>query len=229
MISLILYVHESASEAVYLDALSALDVECTVVHNFKELYRQRSTQTYSGLLVDIVSSIKATVADRSALKELMEVYPALRLRWDPESGDIRTLMIGAGPGQNISIAQFVNDYCSAFYPQALRLYQRQSLHCSVLCSVYPQMPDGANKRTITVDLSVGGCFLYSPYILEVGTALWLRFVDFADNTPIKVEVVWCREWGNTMKIPGAGVRFVQINAAQIKEIEALVNGGGGEE
>ncbi|OQY18735.1 MAG: hypothetical protein B6I36_06265 [Desulfobacteraceae bacterium 4572_35.1] len=220
---------ESAAEPVYLDAIASLDAECVIVRNFKELYQLHSARAYSGLLVDIVSSIKASTEDRAVIKELMEVYPSLRLRWDPESGEIRTLMTGAGVGQKISIAQFVDSYCTSFTPQALRLYQRREIHCSVLCSVYQQMPDSASERTVTVDLSVGGCFLYFSYSLDVGTTLWLRFVDFADNTPIKVEVVWCRDWGKSMKMPGAGVRFIQISEKQLQEIAYFVDGAGIEE
>lgn len=224
MIKLLLYVHESAAESIYLELLAAINVECEVVHSFPSFYQQASGAEYSGFLVDIVSSIKASPFDREVIKELMEVYPSLRMRWDPKSGEVRTLMTGAGVGQKISIANFVNFYCSVFQVRAMRLHSRNIINCNVLWSVHPQMPDEESKRTVTVDISTGGCFLYSAYTIEVGSVIWLRFVDLGDNSPMKFQVLWCREWGYSTKMPGWGGKFLQVSTEQLAEIAALMEG-----
>ncbi|MEA3465361.1 MAG: PilZ domain-containing protein [Thermodesulfobacteriota bacterium] len=222
MIKLLLYIHDSEIGKKYLNALSLKDVECEVVHSFELFYKHVLGHSYSGLLVDIVSSIRASVADREVLKELMEVYPSLRLRWDPESGDIRTLLTGAGAGQKISIDHFIKTYCLLFHPRALRLQCRKEIHCNVVYSVCAEMPEEATQRTVTLDLSVGGCFLISSHCLARGSVLFLRFLELDDNTPIKVEVQWCREWGKSMNVSGVGVRFLEIQPGQREEIVAMV-------
>ncbi len=226
---LLLYVHESAPETVYLDLVSSLNVECEVVHSFVSFYQQAiGVTTYNGFLVDIVSSIKAPPFDRVVIKELMDVYPSLRLRWDPKSGEVRTLMTGAGVGQKISIAYFVTTYCGAFTDRALRLRPRQNINCSVAWSAHAQMSDEESSRTVTVDISVGGCFLYSADTIEVGSTIWLRFVDLVDNSPIKFQVLWLIEWGQSNKMPGWGGKFLCISDAQLAEIGALIEGGSGD-
>ena len=224
MVKLLLYVHDSEIGKKYLNTLSLKDVECEVVHSFELFYEQALGHSYSGLLVDIVSSIRASSSDREVLKNLMEVYPSLRLRWDPEHGDIRTLMTGAGAGQKISIDHFVKTYCLSFHSRALRLQYRKEIHCNVLCSVYGEMPDDSTQRTITLDLSVGGCFLFSTHRVAKGSLLFLRFLELVDNTPIKVEVQWCREWGKSMNVCGFGVRFLEMQPDQREEIVAMIDG-----
>jgi len=225
---LLLYVHESAAETVYADLITSLNVECEVVRSFADFYQRSVGAAYSGFMVDIVSSIKAPPFDRVVIKELMDVYPSLRLRWDPKSGEVRTLMTGAGAGQKISIAYFVSAYCADFTPRALRLRPRKNINCSVVWSVHPQMPDEDIKRTVTVDISAGGCFLYSAYSIEIGTILWLRFVDLVDNAPIKFQVLWLIEWGRSTMMPGWGGKFLHISDAQLAEISALIEGESGD-
>jgi|GEM_PF-764878 len=223
MVKLLLYVHDLEIAQIYLKLAAEVNIECEVVHSFEEFYKKHQAQPYSGLLVDIVSSIRASTFDRATLKDLMAVYPSLRLRWDPAGGDMRTLMTGAGAGQKVSLEQFVVTYCRLFTPRALRLHCRKELHCSVLCSVYGDMPEDSIERTVTADVSVGGCFLYSSHCLTKGTTLWLRFIDLVDNTPIQVEVVWCREWGKTTRLPGVGVKFLKIRDEQRQEFGAMVD------
>ncbi len=222
MINLLLYVHGAELQARYMDSIKLLDIKCEVINSFDEFYGHAAGNKYSGILVDIVSSIRASACDRDALKGVMEVYPTLRLRWDPEAKDIRTLMSGAGVGQKISIEYFVNTYCSVFHPQALRLQRRQVVYCSVVSANNADIAIADTLRTIIADISVGGCFLYSAYPIAIGTVLWLRFVDMVDDTPIKCEVMWGREWGKTKMIPGAGLKFVEITDEQAVEIDCLM-------
>lgn len=223
MAKLLLYVHDSDIEKIYLDLANASGMDCDVVHSFDEFYAQDSGVSYCGLLVDIVSSIRASQFDRESLKSLMDVYPSMRLRWDSAGGDIRTLMTGAGVGQKISLEQFFTRYCRLFFARPVRSSRRRVINCNVLSSVYVEMPEETTTRTVTSDISVGGCFLYSSNCLTSGTILWIRFIDLVDNSPIQVEVVWCREWGKTMSLPGVGVKFVSIKDGQRQELAALVD------
>lgn len=224
MLKLLLYVHDQELQQRYLQVLPTQGVTCEVVSSFEEFFKQSETVPCSGVLLDIVSTIRANPFDRDVIKELLEVYPSLRLRWDPATGDIRTLMTGAGPGQNVSIESFISTYCSAFTPRSLRMRQRKNIHCNVLYSPHDQMAKEVSQKTVTMDLSDGGCFLFMPQNMAVGERLWLRFLELMDNTPILVEVQWCREWGKSMKVPGVGVRFVLIQPGQLEEIQSLSDG-----
>ena len=42
--------------------------------------------------------------------------------------------------------------------------------------------------------------------------------ELDDSKPILSEVKWNKEWGKTMQLPGIGVKFENIDGAQLKEI-----------
>jgi hypothetical protein len=225
MVKLLLYVHDFEIRKIYLKLAAEINIECEVVHSFEQFYKNRKGQHYSGLLVDIVSSIRASAFDRAKLADLMEVYPSLRLRWDPVEENIRTYMTGAGTGQRITLKQFVETYCQTFKARSLRFNVRKELCCNVLCSSYADVADELVLKSVTIDLSIGGCFLFSTQRHSTGSILWLRFIDLIDNAPIQVEVLWGREWGKTMSLPGVGVRFLTIKPEQLQEIKAMVGNG----
>lgn len=222
MVKLLLYVHDLEIAKIYLKFASEINIKCAVVHSFEEFYKKRQGEPYSGLLIDIVSSIRASAFDRAKLADLMEVYPSLRLRWDPVEENIRTYMTGAGTGQRITLKQFVETYCQPFKARSLRFNIRKEIICNVLYSPYADVEDDHVQKSVTIDLSAGGCFLFSTQRHPVGSLLWLRFIDLVDNSPIQVEVLWGREWGKAMLIPGIGVRFLTIKPEQLQEITAMV-------
>ena len=224
VLKLLLYVNNAEREQRYLNAAAELGIECDVVRSFEHYFDTHEAKAYNGVLLDIVSSIRAPGFDRETLKTLMEVYPSLRLRWDPESNEIRTLMTGAGSGQKITIEQFAATYCNSFTPRGMRMYPRKSIHCNVVSSMYGDMPDDNCEHSVTLDLSPGGCLLYSVRKLAKGTCLWLSFLELMDNSPIYARVQWCQEWGKEMKIPGIGLQFVEIEPQQQMEIKAMVDG-----
>ncbi|WP_316347034.1 PilZ domain-containing protein [Desulfuromonas acetoxidans] len=224
MLKLLLYTHDPEVQQHYLKALPEEGAMAVVVSDFKEFFKESNTIPCSGVLLDVVSSIRASQFDREVIQELLEVYPSLRLRLDPATGEIRTLMTGAGPGQNISIRKFVETYCSNFPPRCLRMCQRKPIHCNVIYSFHDQLASEVVQRSVTMDMSIGGCFLMTTEALEVGERLWIRIIELMDNSPIMVEVRWCREWGQKMVVPGVGLHFSVISDRQREEIRTLLDG-----
>lgn len=221
MAKILLYAHDPKVGKIYLDLIRLSNIDCVLIDSFETFYAEGGGESYCGILVDIVSSIRASQFDREVLKSLMDVYPSMRLRWDPAGGDIRTLMTGAGTGQKVSLNQFITAYCRLFSARPIRFSPRKGIHCNVLCSIFGEMPEDSTVRTVTSDISTGGCFLYSTSCLAPGTILWIRFIDLVDNTPVQVEVIWCREWGRTMNLPGVGVKFISIKDEQRQEFSTL--------
>nr|WP_320048308.1 PilZ domain-containing protein [uncultured Desulfuromonas sp.] len=224
MLKLLLYTHDPEVQKHYLKALPDQGAMAVVVSDFKDFFKQSNTIPCSGVLLDVVSSIRASHFDREVIQELLEVYPSLRLRLDPKTGEIRTLMTGAGPGQQISIPKFVETYCTNYPPRCLRMCQRKPIHCNILYSLHKQFAPESVNRSVTMDLSAGGCFLATTEDFTVGERLWIRIIELMDNSPIMVEVRWCREWGKSMMVPGVGLHFSVISDGQMEEIRTLLDG-----
>jgi len=201
------------------DALSALepalknhDAHCDLIADMQRVYQPPYREhAYSGLLVDVPSRIKAPAPDKDSLARLERFYPTLLLRVLP-GGELRTLSrdsMGAG------IADFF-DACALYSPRHIRQSSRGSLHFNLRISPSPGFEDA--EQSATMNISEHGCFLISTRGWEQGDRLWLHFRELHDPSPILAEVRWNAAWGQDMRIPGFGLRFVRINEGQLEQI-----------
>jgi Tfp pilus assembly protein PilZ len=74
------------------------------------------------------------------------------------------------------------------------------------------------ERTVTVDLSREGCFVFSVRDWKPGDSAWFTIKELRDNTPICGLVRWCLKWGEGMRVPGIGLKFTEITESQAREI-----------
>ena len=73
-------------------------------------------------------------------------------------------------------------------------------------------------RTVTMNVSKGGCFIYSVDDLQSDTRLMMMFKELEEQTPILGEVRWRALWGEAMQIPGIGVKFKNLSEGQLAKI-----------
>ena len=86
------------------------------------------------------------------------------------------------------------------------------------------MPDNDDKLPKGEFLVYQGKGLHSPVQVRLeGETVWLRFLEFADQTPIAATVRWSQRWGVSRCIPGAGLRFETLTARQEKELQLILN------
>ena len=74
------------------------------------------------------------------------------------------------------------------------------------------------ERTITMNASQGGCFLFSNQDWLNTANGWFIINELQDKSPIKGEIRFVVPWGKEMVIPGIGIFFSQIKPAQVKEL-----------
>ena len=73
-------------------------------------------------------------------------------------------------------------------------------------------------RTITLNVSTGGCFVITDQTLESGSNIAFIFKELATRTPIIGEVRWVVTWGRKMTMPGMGIKFEDIEDLQHQEL-----------
>ena len=73
-------------------------------------------------------------------------------------------------------------------------------------------------KTITINVSSGGCFIFAAQNWEVRDKVILLFKELTDQTPVIGDIRWTQVWGDAMQIPGIGVRFEKIKENQLSEI-----------
>ncbi|WP_051272656.1 PilZ domain-containing protein [Fundidesulfovibrio putealis] len=176
-------------------------------------------------MLDTPTLIRDKSFDRHILTQLEGVFLVIRLRYDHQAGGICGVSGQQGSSPDEPLSCFIRSTCSQFRPRSLRGMERTALSLPVyLCEFIPDRPcgclDGCEK-TATLNLSLRGCFVFSVTACEQGTPLWLVFADLEDQAPVPSRVSWSCAWGAARKIPGLGLEFLSLTAAQAGQLTSL--------
>ncbi len=219
-IRLILVSIEGNALQVYLNAIKILGVQLDTVSTFKELYDRLSKNAYNGILVDFKTKLKAPREEQELTDEVLDQFPLLQLKLGNEPGLIRTFYYGQtreyGP-----LDKFVNEECRAFKARTIRLSSRSKTHFNVILSKTGNFSKKDIDRTVTVNVSEGGCFFYSIHNWKTNSNVWFALKELDDKNPIIGKVMWRVLWGEAMQIPGIGIRFENISEEQLEQISDI--------
>lgn len=219
---LVLLVCRSASRSqLYRAALDSKGVCCLMVTSLKEVQALAAGTGFNGLLLDMPIMVKATPTERLTLEDLQRALPCAYLNIAPASDAIKLMMVNDLQGTAATLEEFA-ELTSRFSPRCVVPKDRITLHLHTLmklgCETFPPV------QSVTLDLSAGGCFLFSGNPQPpAGTELSLQFVGLDDPAPIIATVCWCNPFGTPGNPgPGFGVRFDRISPAQQEQLKILM-------
>jgi len=144
----------------------------------------------------------------------------LRLSYRAPVDEIHGLADGQTAPRTRTLEEFVGGDCRRFPARAVRAFKRCHLVFNVLLLDPPEQPLADGEKTFTVDVSESGCFVATVRPPECGRPLSAVLCDLDDQTPIPLEVRWRILWGETMRTPGFGARFLSLTEAQKTELVA---------
>jgi hypothetical protein len=216
-VKLILVCREGEARQAYLNEAKAIGMQIDVVSAYGELFNAMIETPYQGVMVDLITSMKASKEEKGIAQEIIEVFPIIQLKWDDESKVIRTISLSKSQNSD-SLADFVSTECEAFSPRAIRLNVRKSIHFNTIICREEKMTEKNIEKTVTINASKGGCFLFSVQDWSRSLQVWLIINELQDKTAISGDIRWKMEWGKTMMIPGIGINFKQIKANQLEEL-----------
>jgi len=87
--------------------------------------------------------------------------------------------------------------------------------------VYKHQDDKRPERSITNDISPGGCFIFSNQRWKEGHYIWIRMKDMGDATLIHAQIRTVVKWGEPRQIPGIGIQFKDLSPSQTAELTKL--------
>jgi hypothetical protein len=148
----------------------------------------------SGILLDLVTSTRAGSAEKEATNELIQLYPHLKFK--VVNNDIIIL------GGTDSLQQFARE-CRKFKERKIRRGPRKVRHIAFIISADSSFE--IQEKTVSLNISDNGCFVYSTNEWKAGDTVWLRFAD--NDRVIRAKVCWWQPWGNNKKMPGIGIEF----------------------
>lgn len=197
----------------YETALHRIDALVDTVASIDKFYGAVTHFAYNGVVIDIPTKIKALSEHKDLVYSIMGRFPVIQVNMDRRSGRIRALLYGhherTGPLEDL-----IREACWNNPPRKLRSEERKPFHYNVLLSTTRQFDAQTLIRTITMDVSRKGCFLFSSARFQVGGRVWLRIMDIYDQTPISGIIRHKIKWGEAMVVPGIGLEFETISENQ---------------
>ena len=130
-------------------ALKSLGVETTLLASLEELPMTLEKIPACGVLLEVITLIKASPQGKKAVQEMVEFYPIGKFRL--VGNDVVIL------GKE-SLDRFVHD-CQTFNPRTLRKDTRNIAYLAVHLSGDGNFGDA--EKVVTVNVSDRGCFVYS--------------------------------------------------------------------
>lgn len=221
-IKLLLVAQEGPAREEYSQSLAGFDVEVDAVSTLSELHGALLEAAYSGLLLDVAVMSRATRSDKALVGDLLDLFPMLRLSWDSQSGKIHSLFFGQTGGDPIELATFIDEHCRSFQARCIRRNVRRAVHLNVHLSRGEDFAPTTLERTNTLDISVGGCFLYSNTDWRDTKTAWLRINELRDDSTIPARLRWFTPWGTPRRLPGIGLEFLRLTESQMTEIGQLL-------
>lgn len=219
--TVLLICREGKSRQVYKAELDLPGVSLVCIPALSGFFSRGVYCPLNGIMVDMPTYMCSSEEERRILTDIVGHFPALRLKCNEQTGEIRTLPFGtAYPGNNPP-AVFVQKFCESFAQRRIRRSERSQQNLPALLSKFNQVGDCSAVRSVTANISSGGCFLVSfePWI--VGDLGWLTLPGLKDNAPIPVEICWILPWGEGRSLPGMGARFTDLTESQKDELTRL--------
>lgn len=214
---LILVCREGKARQAYLNETKALGVDVDVFPSFYEFLRTMANDPYQGLMIDLETQMKMSLEEKNVSQSILGSFPTIQLKWYAESGSIRNISLDKKTVSR-SLKEFIKTECQSFTARTVRLNIRKMVHFNVLLSKDESMYEKFLERTVTINVSRGGCFLSSGRDWSNYSTAWFIINELQDKTPIAGNIHWSVEWGKQMTIPGIGIGFRYIKQSQIEEL-----------
>lgn len=208
---------EGETREAYTNAINKLGVQYDTVATFKELYYAMAAVPYNGILVDLNTKLRAPKEELSLVENILEKFPVIQLKWEGKAEKIRTYYFGQHKDGG-DLGSFVDHHCRFFDSRKISIEKRITVHFSVILAKENDFREENIERTITINVSESGCFIFTNKKWDIRSDAWFIIKGISDQRPIRGEVRWCFEWGKNMQTPGIGVKFQEIKESQIHEI-----------
>lgn len=216
-IRVVLVAKEGPDRKFYLNTMKAWNVQVDPVSTFKQLEKKMLKTAYQGVLVDLKTKIRALKNDKELAHQILDQFPVVQLRLDEQSQEIKTLYYGKSRGDG-TLKDFIQRDCRSFEARKLRAYPRAQVHLNVTLSKTDDFSDQSIVKTVTTDISKGGCFLFATEGFDFRQRVYMIFEDLSVRIPVSGEVRWSKPWGQALLMPGIGVKFDKIPDQLLVEI-----------
>lgn len=221
-IRILLIAEEGKPRNAYKKALESYGVSYEVVSSPGEVSDVLVETPFNGLLLDLPTMIKGQTG-LNGMQQVLDIFPALRLLYDPRHGGVRGLPYGGTVKSGKTLMEFLSKECAPFTARTIRSAKRASLYLNAILLDSPDQDLESGEKTVTANVSRHGCFVLTSKTWEDRESAWLVIRELEGQQPIEVKICWQRQWGETMIVPGIGCRFVSLTDEQKEALASQCN------
>ena len=197
------------------------DVEIDAVESFADLYMALKGINYHGVMIDSVANMKATNTEKELIRRIQEAFPIILVKLEDRE-KVQVFPYSKLKDQ-LTLEEFVLKQCSSTQARMLRSHSRKNIALNVILSREGVFTEKNAIRTTTINISKGGCFIYSADAWRVSENVWFILNDLRDKTPVSGIINRYCEWGTSLRFPGIGLEFQYITPGQRKELSHLID------
>lgn len=211
-------VQDASIKEKYVAAMTENEsITCHFVTSLKEMTETLQTTPYNGIIIDLSTKTKATNDEKEMVTNIIEQYPTAHAFLDKKTKEVKIINDEQHPF-NTAFDLFIQKECMLFPPRKIRMHARKDLNYNILLCHGPKFNEADAEKTISLNVSKGGCFLFSSTLWLPKDEATLVIKDFQDKTPIYAQVVWSVPWGKTITVPGVGLQFFNITKNQLMRL-----------
>ncbi len=197
------------------------DVEIDTVESFADLYMALKGIHYHGVMIDLAVNTRATNAEKELIRRIKEAFPTILVKQGCSGEEVRVFPYGQLK-EHLTLRDFILRECSSIQARMLRSHPRKNVTLNVILSRDNVFTEKNTVRATTINLSKGGCFIYSVEEWSISDNVWFIVNDLRDKTPVLGMIKRYCEWGTSLRFPGIGLEYQYITPAQRKELSHLV-------
>ncbi|MCE5248038.1 MAG: PilZ domain-containing protein [Candidatus Polarisedimenticolia bacterium] len=201
--------------------IEACGAACLTAANPVEMRETLFREPVNGLALDVPTLVAADRIGKGIIRHLVDLYPVVRVRWDAAAGKAFALYFGKTEGELGGLGTFVARDCAVFRARKLRSEARIAASLPALLCRGPAFDAASASKTVVVDVSLSGCFLYCVEPWEAGERATFVLPDVAGAAPIAGVVRRVVPWGDPYSMPGIGVRFDEMPQERADAIVAF--------
>jgi Tfp pilus assembly protein PilZ len=216
-IRVLLIVQEDSARNKYLEALENCGVHVFVSTSFQDFSQEICSQSFHGIFLDLPTKIKAVKKNKNYVYGLLENFPISHLRINDDTGEVHCFHVGHE--STCTLTDFIDNECRNFVPRMIRSDVRKEIHFNV--RLYKTPDRDIPERSVTMNVSKGGCFIFSVEDWKIGDPVWIEIVELPDSYPITGSIRHIVKWGESRRIPGIGVEFLCISESLTAELSIL--------
>ena len=172
-----------------------ISYDCIVT--LSDIKANLTQKKYRAVLIDFRSRMKSDGESKAWAFDLESYFLSTCVNWDAQN---QKITLASAPWLSKTFDEFISIALEAPFRQ-IRSHDRRLQCFNAIVSFGETF-----FHTNTVDIGYGGCFIWTPSVIELGSKVSVKLQSVQQNV-LEGKVAWIRPWGRENRPCGWGILF----------------------